>query len=174
MCSPAEVAASPGCAPAGAEVLLCFMTFAEDLHQNTKIIFVPDLVTLTASEHKAGLLTCFEMALNQQRTADTNSWWKNKFMAFFNLETYCTLMQIFYQYSGESVPQIDLHLTEQKGGAVPYNSMLVGSEDKWGPVQGTEGSALWKLGIELQWFLFTMQWIPVLWVGLLCVGTMWW
>lgn len=51
-------------------------------------------------------------------------------MAFFNLETYCTLMQIFYQYSGESVPQIDLHLTEQKGGVVPYNSMLVGSEDK--------------------------------------------
>lgn len=37
--------------PAGSEVLLCFRMFAEDLHQNTKIILVPDSVMLTASEH---------------------------------------------------------------------------------------------------------------------------
>lgn len=30
------------------------------------------------------------------------------------------------------------------------------------------------LGIELQCFLFTMQWIPGPWVRLLCVGTTWW
>lgn len=60
------------------------------------------------------------MALNQQRTADTNIWWENKFMAFFHLETYLTLMQILCQFSGEPAPQMDLHLTEEQGGAVPW------------------------------------------------------
>lgn len=40
-------------------------------------------------------------------------------MAFFHLETYLTLMQILCQFSGEPAPQMDLHLTEEQGGAVP-------------------------------------------------------
>lgn len=68
------------------------------------------------------------MALNQQRTADTNSCWENKFTAFFHVETNLTLMQIFCQFSGEPVPQMDLHLTEQQGGAVPCSSVLVALE----------------------------------------------
>lgn len=43
-------------------------------------------------------------ALNQQRRADRNGWWEDKFMAFSYLETYLTLMQIFSQYSCEPVP----------------------------------------------------------------------
>lgn len=112
--------------------------------------------------------------LYQQRTADRNGWWEDKFMAFSHLETYLTLMQIFFQYSCEAVPQMNLHLTEQQGGPVPCSSMPVGSGSKWGPVWGTEGFAPCMLGIEVQWFLCTMQWILGLWVGLLCVGTTWW
>lgn len=64
---------------------------------------------------------------------------------FFGLETYLTLMQIFYQNSTDSLPQIDLHLTEQCCGAAPCSYVLAGSEGKWGPVQGSEGSAPWGL-----------------------------
>lgn len=48
-------------------------------------------------------------------------------MAFFNVETYLTLIQIFCQFSDEPVPHVDLHLTDQQGGAVPCSSVLVGS-----------------------------------------------
>lgn len=85
--------------------------------------------------------TCFEMAANQQRTADTISWLKNKFMAFFWPRNLSHINANILSESTESLPQIGLHLTEQCYGAAPCSYMLAGSEGKWGAVQGPGGSA---------------------------------
>lgn len=68
---------------------------------------------------------------------------------FFGLETYLALMQILYQDSTESVPQTDLHMTEQHCGPVPCSYVLAGSEGKRGPVQGSEDSARRGVVFEL-------------------------
>lgn len=141
MCSPAERAASPGCAPGMGHGC----ALPSRLHGNHSCSRFSDTRCFwTLSRDVLHALRWQQT--NKEQLTQISSW------HFFGLETYLTLMQIFYQKSTESLPQIGLHLTEQCYGAVPCSYMLAGSKGKWGAVLGPEGSAPWGLFLNCNGF----------------------